>query len=235
MKDTVLNTLQLIRAIHDQPSAGAVIAETGLREKVVLAPKTLEQLAAAIDLERKRVVPDEYVTVVVIRNGVVDESFLFVGSHDMIAASAEAKFREIVQADVGKPIADMEAVLDDGYYEFKGGGSVCLTWPTHDECTTTGKRGIKACITGDGSTVEVEFDAVPWFEQASDEEIEELAEIGWGGNYEADVVAEFVADTVPSVRKVIDKGAGFEVHVDVAQALRWLAEHRASLCERISE
>jgi len=236
MSDTVLNTLMLLKAIHDnREAAGAVIpGPLGSKEIVLLAPKTLEQLQAAIDLERKRAVPVEYVTVVVIRNNVVDESFLFVGPHDMVAASAEAKFREVVQADVGKPIADMEAVLDDGYYEFKGGGSVCLTWPNHEACTTTGKRGIKACITGDGTTVDVEFDAVAWFEQASDDEIEELAGIGWGGNYEADAVAEFVAGSVPSVRKVIDKGQGFEVHVDVAQALAWLAEHRPTLCERIS-
>lgn len=237
MSDTVLNALQLIKAIHDQPSAGALFRKfnESVREQVLLAPKTLEQLQAAIDVERKRVEAKvEYVTVVVIRNNVVDESFLFVGPHDMVAASAEGKYRELAQKWTNHDEATIDGSLEDGYLEWDN-GSLCLTWPNHEACTTTGKRGIKAAITGDGTTVEVEFDAVPWFEQASDDEIEELAGVGWGGDYEADAVAEFVADTQPSVRKVIDAGKGFEVHVNVADALHWLNEHRPSLAQRISE
>jgi hypothetical protein len=244
-KDTVLNALMLLKAIHDnREAAGAVIpGPLQSKEIVLLAPMTLKQLNEAIEAERLRATAAEAlelarmqsasVTVVVIRNNVVDESFLFQGPNGMIGASAEAKFRELVK-DEGIDAEDMDGILDDGYWEFKdGNGSVCITWPTLAECTTTGK-GIAARITGDGPGGSlVNFDAVPWFEQASDEEISELAAKGWGGDYEADAVAEFI-DT-PEIRAIIDKGAGFEVHIDGPQAMVWLADNRTNLYEELAE
>jgi len=147
---------------------------------------------------------------------------------------AEAKFRELVKDECSAQ--DFDGILDDGYWEFKdGNGSVCLTWPDLAEATTLG-HGIAARIKGDGIDGQThQFDAVPWFKQASDDEISDLAAKGWGGDYEADAVAEFVADTVPGVQFIIDKGEGFEVHVDGPQAMAWLADHKTSLYEELAE
>jgi hypothetical protein len=46
------------------------------------------------------------------------------------------------------------------------------------------------------------FDAERWFSQASDEEIVDLANCGWGGNYAADRVAEFIAGFHEQVSRV---------------------------------
>ena len=46
----------------------------------------------------------------------------------------------------------------------------------------------------DDHNVEVAFDATRWFEQATDKQIAELAAVGWGGEYPADAVAEFMTD-----------------------------------------
>lgn len=42
---------------------------------------------------------------------------------------------------------------------------------------------IKAEVHTDDHIYEVNFDAEPWFAQASDKEILEVAECGWGGDY----------------------------------------------------
>jgi hypothetical protein len=47
-----LKALLLIQALHDNPESGAIFRQGGkmIREKVLLAPKTLEQLKKAMDL-----------------------------------------------------------------------------------------------------------------------------------------------------------------------------------------
>lgn len=89
------------------------------------------------------------------------------------------------------------------------------------------------------------FDCDAWFEQASDEEILALARIGWRGDYEADVVAEFFEGKIDLITEMFaycrrtqgrDNPVGFEVQVFSEQAKRWLRWHRPGvlallLCE----
>jgi len=60
-KDTVLNALMLLKAIHDnREAAGAVIpGPLQSKEIVLLAPMTLKQLNEAIAAERQRIQADE--------------------------------------------------------------------------------------------------------------------------------------------------------------------------------
>jgi len=61
---------------------------------------------------------------------------------------------------------------------------------------------IKATVHDDEWRYDVKFDALPWFQQASDEDILNLAKVDWGGDYEADGVAEFCEDTDANVKRL---------------------------------
>src|SRR5262249_43686412 len=50
--------------------------------------------------------------------------------------------------------------------------------------------GVRAWVYRDDHAIECEFDAAPWLEQASIDEIVDLAKCGWGGDNAADTVAE---------------------------------------------
>jgi hypothetical protein len=102
---------------------------------------------------------------------------------------------------------------------------------------------IKAETHSDDYAVEIEFDATDWFEQASDDEILALAAIGWGGDYEADAVAEhFEATSCARLFAYLgfsptmpwsNDSVGFECHVDEQSALAWIASRRPDLAGRI--
>lgn len=100
----------------------------------------------------------------------------------------------------------------------------------------------------DRHTHEAYFDAVSWFNQATDQEIKALADCGWGDNYPADAVAEFCRSFDSSVETMFDCMAilnhnrgiykdvtGFECHVDKDCALDWLCQHRPQLFELLSK
>lgn len=93
---------------------------------------------------------------------------------------------------------------------------------------------IRAEVHSDDRVIEAQFNALPWFEQASDEEIKALAKCDWGGDYPADEVAQHMADLDPNVRKVFDYVAlrvseGFECHVNEDDARAWLTAYRPGL------
>ena len=99
---------------------------------------------------------------------------------------------------------------------------------------------IRAEVHSDDITFQASFDALPWFEQATDDEIMALVNIDWGGDYAADDVAKFCADLDPEVAKVFDyverkSGLGFECNVDDGMAMAWLQSHRAKLYKKIRE
>lgn len=92
-----------------------------------------------------------YVTVVLIKESVVSESFIFVGTGAFgtdadreLGKRAEAKFCELA-AEHGAhgtsfgpcwgdfTVEDIEDTLDDGYISFGNGYSLCITWPTTEE------------------------------------------------------------------------------------------------------
>jgi len=90
------------------------------------------------------------------------------------------------------------------------------------------------CYSDDGA-VEVNFDATAWFEQATDEQIKELADIEWGGNYASDDVALHMATVDKKVQKVFDyceinrDMPGFECRVNPQDAIAWVKANRPSL------
>jgi hypothetical protein len=107
------------------------------------------------------------------------------------------------------------------------------------------KPMIRAEAHSDDHNVEVEFDAVRWFKQASDDEILELAECGWGGEYPADGVAEFFDGKKNGTSRLFrylediagdwskkDCG-GFECHVNEEDAIKWLRKNRPAVLPHI--
>jgi hypothetical protein len=96
----------------------------------------------------------------------------------------------------------------------------------------------------DDHIVEAEFDALPWFKQASDKEIIDLAKVEWGGDYEADDVADFCRNESWDVAAMFnyldtvagtDKAVGFECHVVEAAAMAWLQVNRPTVHQKILE
>ena len=97
---------------------------------------------------------------------------------------------------------------------------------------------IQAEVHSDDWAAEAKFDATPYFEQASDEELKELADCDYGGDYAADDVARFFEDTdegVAFVFKYLDARGdqGFECHVDVEQAEAWIRANRPDLAKEL--
>lgn len=97
---------------------------------------------------------------------------------------------------------------------------------------------IAASANSDDRHVEVHFDAAPWFQQASDREILELAQCEWGGDYPADYVAEHMAGHHAELKGMFDyisvagtrrDPVGFECWIDADDARAWLNRHRPHL------
>jgi hypothetical protein len=101
--------------------------------------------------------------------------------------------------------------------------------PIHAECHS------------DDYVVEVNFDAEPWFAQASDEELCALARCGWGGDYPADEIARFASEMNEDVQRMFAylelvrqkrDAPGFECHVEERAAIEWISVHRPQFLER---
>jgi len=97
----------------------------------------------------------------------------------------------------------------------------------------------------DCDRIEIEFDALHWFESATDAEIIALAECGWGADRPADVVAEHFSDDVlkplfdfMAVEGLTmpdnDDPVGYEVHVNEYAAMVWLRKHRPAIVDKIA-
>jgi len=85
---------------------------------------------------------------------------------------------------------------------------------------------IQADAHSDDHVVEVQFDATPWFEQASEVQIADLIACGYGGDYPADAVAQYMADHHQGVKRLFDyleviEHVGFECHVSQGDAEDW--------------
>jgi hypothetical protein len=94
----------------------------------------------------------------------------------------------------------------------------------------------------DDHHVEIDFDATPWFVQASDKKIQELIQIDFGGDLASDSVAEFFEETTTkrlfeylSFKPTMgsDERVGFECHVDEQEAMAWLRANRPHLISNI--
>lgn len=99
----------------------------------------------------------------------------------------------------------------------------------------------------DDQQISARFDAAPWFEQASDEEIVALALENFEPSYEADDVALFFEETNVQVAKLFSylhedphprlangDPCGFECEVELEAAMAWLEQERPHLDAWIS-
>jgi len=103
---------------------------------------------------------------------------------------------------------------------------------------------IKARIHSDDFVFDYEFDAEPWFAQAKTDAIVRLAEVGWGGDYEADDVAQFIQHDTENkeIETVFEycynsqvPHMGFEVHIDEENALEWLKANKIEVYNEIQQ
>lgn len=112
----------------------------------------------------------------------------------------------------------------------------------HDRTNDTEGFAIKARAHSDDRVFEAEFDAVIWFEDATDDQIRELAKIGWGGDSAANEVAQFCKVSNQALVNMFcylslgriagaQKGCEFECTVDRASVKDWLNKFRPHLVE----
>ena len=102
---------------------------------------------------------------------------------------------------------------------------------------------IPAEVHTDDHKATAKFDALPYFMQASEEEIVELARCGFGGDYPADNVAEHMSDLNEQVGRVftylgfepenMGEKVGFECHIEEAPALAWLKANSPKTYQRL--
>lgn len=103
---------------------------------------------------------------------------------------------------------------------------------------------INAEVHSDDHVYEVDFNALPWLIQASNDEILALAEIDWGGDSEADEVAIFIddrkldaevcslfayLDMLRTNKSMFGEEIGFEVSVDSKFAMQYCRAFRYPL------
>jgi len=103
---------------------------------------------------------------------------------------------------------------------------------------------VKARCHSDDFAIDVLFDATEWLEQASDDEIKELAKIGWGGDYQADEVAQFFQENTTerlfdylsfNPRLMNGDNVGYECHLEENDVLEWLQKNRQELYDTLTE
>lgn len=92
---------------------------------------------------------------------------------------------------------------------------------------------ISAKAHSDDWKAKADFNAHLWFDQASDEEVIDLAENGWGGDYSADVVALFMEERSLVIESLFEyiqiSKMGYEVEINPDEAAAWLEKHRPHL------
>ncbi|MDF0490398.1 hypothetical protein PX554_19910 [Sphingomonas sp. H39-1-10] len=109
-----------------------------------------------------------------------------------------------------------------------------------DSSGSTARLDIKvqASAHSDDYRIDVDFDAAPWFAQASEQDILELAQCEWGGDYPADSVALHMAEQNTELQRMFDyisiagterDPVGFECYVDGDDARAWLNQQRPHL------
>ncbi|WP_341744656.1 hypothetical protein [Azonexus hydrophilus] len=134
---------------------------------------------------------------------------------------------------------DLEMRVDAGGEMPSGECPQCgaLCYPTE-----VSNAMISATAHDDDYCYEVEFNAAPWFAQASEAEIIELHETGWMNDQPADEVARFCSSTHDGLKQMFayaelahtgDHPCGFECSVDKDEALAWLKACRTVIWAKI--
>jgi hypothetical protein len=99
---------------------------------------------------------------------------------------------------------------------------------------------LASVISGDNH-IECDFDAVDWFEQATDEEILDVDRTAWSDSYPTDAVARYCEDQ-PAVAKVFEylekhaergEEATYACWISQLDAMTWLWENRPYLARRL--
>lgn len=138
----------------------------------------------------------------------------------------------------GKRHNKIAAIVPISDCDHRSRPAVVPTAPEPEDAGPDNSAPIPADVVTDDSVVSAEFDALPWFEQASDSEIYDLIEIEYGGDYAADNVALWFENREPDVDAVLDysrKGyggkdlSGFECHVSSEEAEEWIRQHKPGL------
>lgn len=100
---------------------------------------------------------------------------------------------------------------------------------TNVQAPGSGLRVSADLISDDGQS-RATFDATAWFETARPQEIIDLIQCDFGGDYAADAVARHFYDIHEDVTAVLERcdgeGLGYEVYVNGAQAVAWIATAR---------
>jgi hypothetical protein len=107
---------------------------------------------------------------------------------------------------------------------------------------------IRAEAHSDDYKATAKFDATPWFAQASDDSILQLARQEWGGDYAADAVAHHLGEEegyeqLAAMFAYLDgrpqkpngETVGFEVHIHRGDAVRWLIENRREVFAAVAK
>jgi len=105
---------------------------------------------------------------------------------------------------------------------------------------------IQAECHDDHYVLEIHFDAVSWFEQASDREILSLQSEDWAFGDASDAIALWMEDRDQQIKGMFAfielynssksrETIGFGCAVDEQGAMRWLAVHRPDLHQQILE
>lgn len=97
---------------------------------------------------------------------------------------------------------------------------------------------IHAEVHSDDHVWTASFDATPFFEQVSLQDLQDLAHCDWGGDYPADAVAEFMDEKDPGVTEVFkykDKkeAQGFECNIREHSAFVWVKANRSDWVAKI--
>lgn len=91
---------------------------------------------------------------------------------------------------------------------------------------------VSADLISDDGQSRATFDATGWFETARPQEIVDLIQCDFGGDYAADAVARHFYDIHEDVTLVLarcySEDLGYEVYVNGAQAIAWIAANRGT-------
>jgi len=150
---------------------------------------------------------------------------------DMLHNDPQENIAGIIN-DITKVLRNGTATIEAGFVgEFIKSG---LIGGTENEILP-----IRAEAHSDDRIIEVEFDVTPWFEQASDAEIKALTACGFGGDYPADNVIEFMNDLGhEDARRLFEylenmrgtrNAPGFGCNVSEGDTKVWIAANRPHL------
>lgn len=101
---------------------------------------------------------------------------------------------------------------------------------------------ISAKVHTDDRVFEISFDAEPWFAQATEQDIFDLASCGWGDDYPSDDIAMWFADSISDIDEMFSyiervdgtvRKTGFECYINVGDVMKWLDVNNYDLAKKL--